>query len=592
MLAQRILLGVAQNYELKKSMRDVFPLMSVMAVANASPRCPHLARRVLSSSSSSSSSAENSKKSGEKKTQERTAKVLSSMHGDRDEVEEFIEQCPFGRMIKEQFLPEKTDIGAGEIRQNARDAGLKKTKVFKKIFDRDRDDRQKSCARFEDSNKRGDTGGVGDMLNYDDFFDAKLLELKGDGRYRQFANLERRCGQFPSALYRGQIDASREEMSARDVTVWCSNDYLGMGQSDVVIEAMHNALSTMGAGAGGTRNISGTNRCHVLLEQELASLHAKPSALLFGSCYVANATTLQTLAKLLPDVVYLSDAKNHASLIEGIRFSGAEKRVFRHNDVGHLEALLAELPASRPKVIVFESVYSMDGTVAPVERICELAERYGALTFLDEVHAVGLYGERGGGIAQRDGVEHRVDVVTGTLGKAYGVYGGYIAASVALVDAIRSLAPGFIFTTSLPPAVAAGALASVRHLKSSDVERRTQQSRAAALKRMLADAGLPVVDTPSHIVPLIIGDAALCKQMSDALLADADIYVQPINAPTVDVGTERFRFTPGPVHTMADMRHLVDSLVALWHRFKLPLSISEDLYREVPSRERVILQHN
>ncbi|MDP2439512.1 MAG: 5-aminolevulinate synthase [archaeon] len=401
-------------------------------------------------------------------------------------------------------------------------------------------------------------------------FENSIQRLKADGRYRQFANIERAQGRFPQATCHGFVDGRVHQQAAAAVTVWCSNDYLGMGQHPKVLEAMHQALEATGAGSGGTRNISGTNRFHVLLEQELAALHGKESALLFSSCYVANATTLQTLAKILPEVAFLSDAKNHASLIEGIRYSGADKLVFRHNDAAHLEQLLSALPLDRPKIVVFESVYSMDGTVAPIADIVALAERYNALTFLDEVHAVGLYGSEGGGIAQRDGISDRVDMISGTLGKAFGIFGGYISGSTHIVDLIRSLAPGFIFTTSLPPVLAAGALASVRHLRRSSLERSLQQKHAALLKARILEAGLPLLPTDTHIVPLIVGNAQLCKNMSDSLLADDAIYVQPINAPTVPVGTERFRFTPGPLHTPELIDHLVHCLSKQFDQFKIP----------------------
>jgi 5-aminolevulinate synthase len=399
-------------------------------------------------------------------------------------------------------------------------------------------------------------------MDYDKLFEDRIASLHSEGRYRVFADLKRRCGAYP------QADQTKDG-AIREVTVWCSNDYLGMSQSQIVRQAMHAAIDAVGAGSGGTRNISGTTHYHVELEAELADLHGKEAALLFTSAYTANDATLSTLVKLLPGVVIFSDEKNHASMIAGVRHGGGEKRIWRHNDPGHLEALLQEYPASAPKLIAFESVYSMDGHIAPVAQICELAERYGALTYLDEVHAVGMYGPRGGGIAERDGVMHRVDIINGTLAKGFGVMGGYIAASRACCDAIRSYAPGFIFTTSLAPAIAAGALASIRHLKVSQLERARHQERARTLKARLHARSLPVMDNPSHIVPVMIGDPVRCRALTDALMDHYGIYVQPINYPTVARGSERIRLTPTPLHTDEHIDWLVSALRALWARCPL-----------------------
>jgi 5-aminolevulinate synthase len=398
--------------------------------------------------------------------------------------------------------------------------------------------------------------------HYEGLLRAALGTLHREGRYRHFADIMRNRGRFPHAV-------ERRHGAARPVKVWCSNDYLGMGQHPEVIAAMHEAIDRAGAGSGGTRNISGTTHYHVALEAELADLHRKAAALLFTSGYVANDATLSTLARLLPGAVIFSDALNHASMIAGIRHGGGPKRIFRHNDVAHLDRLLGEYGPEIPKIVAFESVYSMDGDIAPIAEIAEVARRHGAMTYLDEVHAVGLYGPRGGGVAERDGVLDRIDVVEGTLAKGFGLMGGYIAGSAVLCDAIRSYAPGFIFTTSLAPVVCAGALASVRHLKSSPAERAAHQDNADALKRLLRAAGLPLVEGPSHIVPVMVGDPERCKALTDALVDRFAIYVQPINYPTVPRGTERIRLTPSPVHSDADIHELVEALKVLWDEMGL-----------------------
>ncbi|TLP64600.1 5-aminolevulinate synthase [Parasedimentitalea maritima] len=395
-------------------------------------------------------------------------------------------------------------------------------------------------------------------MDYTAKLDTAIDQLHAEGRYRTFIDIERRKGHFPHAVW------TQPDGSQKDITVWCGNDYLGMGQHPVVLEAMHEAIDATGAGSGGTRNISGTTVYHKRLESELADLHGKEAALLFTSAYIANDATLSTLPKLFPGLIIYSDALNHASMIEGVRRNGGSKRIFRHNDVKHLRELLMADDPSAPKLIAFESVYSMDGDFGPVEEIIELAEEFGALTYIDEVHAVGMYGPRGGGVAERDNLAHRIDIINGTLAKAFGVMGGYIAASAKMVDAIRSYAPGFIFTTSLAPAVAAGAAASVAHLKQAQELRDMQQQQAKILKLRLKGLGLPIIDQGSHIVPVIVGDPVHTQKLSDMLLSEYGIYVQPINFPTVPRGTERLRFTPSPVHGPKEIDALVNAMDALW----------------------------
>jgi 5-aminolevulinate synthase len=401
-------------------------------------------------------------------------------------------------------------------------------------------------------------------LDYESIFKSAIERLHSEGRYRVFIDILRTKGSYPNAHCFGGN-------GPKPVTVWCSNDYLGMGQHDAVIQAMETALREVGAGSGGTRNISGNTHYHIELEAELASLHGKEAALLFTSGYVSNEAALSTLGKLLPGCVIFSDELNHASMIAGIKNSGCEKRVFRHNDLEHLEQLLRDCDPDTPKLVAFESVYSMDADIAPIAAICDLADQYGALTYLDEVHAVGMYGDHGGGISEREGVAHRLTIIEGTLGKAFGVMGGYIAASKTIIDCIRSYAPGFIFTTSLSPVLVAGARASVKHLKASSAEREAQQVAAATLKKKFASAGLPVMPSMTHIVPLLVGCPAKAKRISDILLAEYGLYVQPINFPTVPRGTERLRFTPGPCHSAEMMDELTSALVEIWGRLELEL---------------------
>ncbi|WP_194096259.1 5-aminolevulinate synthase [Marivivens aquimaris] len=395
-------------------------------------------------------------------------------------------------------------------------------------------------------------------MNYEAQLDSAIGKLHEEGRYRTFIDIERQKGQFPHAVWR------KEDGSEQPITVWCGNDYLGMGQHPVVLAAMHEALDATGAGSGGTRNISGTTVYHKRLEAELADLHQKEAALLFTSAYIANDATLSTLPKLFPGLIIYSDELNHASMIEGIRRNGGAKRIFKHNDLADLRAKLEADDPAAPKLIAFESVYSMDGDFGPIKELCDLADEFGALTYLDEVHAVGMYGPRGGGVAERDGLLDRIDIINGTLGKAFGVHGGYIAASAKMCDAVRSYAPGFIFTTSIPPAVAAGAAASVAHLKQDQALRDLHQERAKVLKLRLKGLGLPIIDHGSHIIPVVVGDPVHTKKLSDMLLQEFGIYVQPINFPTVPRGTERLRFTPSPVHGPQEIDHLVGAMDNLW----------------------------
>jgi len=402
-------------------------------------------------------------------------------------------------------------------------------------------------------------------MNYEEFFSEQVDALQKEGRYRVFADLEREAGSFPSAK-------NYQAGGATDITVWCSNDYLAMGQNPVVIDAMHNALDKSGAGAGGTRNIAGTNHFHILLEQELADLHNKKAGLIFTSGYVANLTTLSTIGRMLPNCVIVSDEMNHNSMIAGIQHSRSEKKIFKHNDLQDLEAKLKEIGTNRPILIAFESVYSMDGDIAPIKQFLDLADKYKALTFIDEVHAVGLYGERGAGVAEREGLMDRIDIIQGTLAKGFGVVGGYIAGSEALCDFIRSYGDGFIFSTSLPPAVAAGALASVRYVKEHNELRVQHQERAATLKKRFIDSRIPVMPSITHIVPVLVGNPVLCKQASDELLFNHGIYVQPINYPTVPRGTERLRFTPTPLHNDQLMDKLISAMKEVWGQLGLKVA--------------------
>jgi 5-aminolevulinate synthase len=417
------------------------------------------------------------------------------------------------------------------------------------------------------------------MMNYQRFFEEAIDQLHAERRYRVFADLERIAGSFPRAIWRANGQA-------QEITVWCSNDYLGMGQHPSVIGAFQDTAGHMGSGAGGTRNISGTTHPLVELELELADLHSKEAALVFTSGFVSNEASISTIARLLPNCLILSDELNHASMIEGVRRSGAEKKIFRHNDVAHLESLLQSAGRERAKLIVFESVYSMDGDIAPIAEIADLAEKYNAMTYIDEVHAVGMYGPRGGGITEREGLADRIDIIEGTLAKAFGTLGGYITGKSTVIDAVRSYAPGFIFTTALPPAIAAAAATSIRHLKTSQVERDAQQRQAAHTKHVLAEAGLPVMPSETHIVPLLVGDPELCKMATDRLLGVHGIYIQPINYPTVPRGTERLRITPTPFHSDELIDTLKDALVETWNALGIPYRTSDQ--PSVAKSERII----
>nr|WP_321445704.1 5-aminolevulinate synthase [uncultured Cohaesibacter sp.] len=421
-------------------------------------------------------------------------------------------------------------------------------------------------------------------MKYLEFFENAVSSLKEEKRYRIFADLERQAGKFPRAIWRADNGLERE------ILVWCSNDYLGMGQHPTVIQAMTDTAEKMGSGSGGTRNISGNNRPLVELEMELADLHNKEAALVFTSGFVSNEASISTIAKLLPDCLILSDQLNHASMIAGVKSSGVQKQLWRHNDVEHLEELLAAAGKERAKLIVFESVYSMDGDVAPIEKIADLAEKYNAMTYIDEVHAVGMYGERGAGICEREGLMDRIDIIEGTLAKAFGTLGGYITANAAIIDAIRSYAPGFIFTTSMPPAIAAAARSSVRHLKTSQCEREGQQRQANHTKQVLSEAGLPVMQSETHIVPLFVGDPDLCKKASDMLLDQHGIYIQPINYPTVPRGTERLRITPSPFHDDGLINGLAAALLDVWDKLDLPYITPGSFYNLGAETEQEVFE--
>lgn len=429
-------------------------------------------------------------------------------------------------------------------------------------------------------------------MKHQHYFENAIDQLQAENRYRVFADLERVVGSFPKAIYRahdGAKDTGKD--TAKEVTIWCSNDYLGMGQHESVIQAMSHSASSIGTGAGGTRNISGTSHPIVALEEELADLHDKEAALVFTSGFVSNQATLSTLPKLLPNCLIISDEFNHASMIEGIRQSGCAKKIFRHNDLDHLEMILAAEDINRPKIIAFESVYSMDGDVAPIEQIADLADRYNAITYIDEVHAVGMYGDHGGGITEREGLAHRIDIIEGTLAKAFGVLGGYITGSKKVIDCVRSYAPGFIFTTALPPAIASAAIASIQHLKSSSFEREQHQSKVLQTKQALYDAELPLMPSETHIIPLWVGDADLCKKASDRLMQEHNIYIQPINYPTVPRGTERLRITPSPLHQEAHIDALTAALIETWSYLEIPFGLYDDPSKQSMNDQLQLIVH-
>eukprot|EP01132_Coremiostelium_polycephalum_P002546 gene2546-3150_t len=564
--------------------------------------CPYMLRSMSTTAASAAAAA-----SQQKLVQQQSSQVddqqQSSVHHPTsltpENAKDFFEKCPFAGVVEhgikqdqekglevltELMKPDSATTVASSLKNESSEILLSKMIELNE---------KKSIESFELMRQQ-------QKQQYNLNFEKVISNLKEEGRYRVFTTIQRQVGSFPYAKryenMKSSIEVSNnngsptllkveefeddedlmvvdqqqmEDEIPEEVAVWCSNDYLGMGQNPVVLDAMTDVIRSMGAGSGGTRNISGTTSEHVRLERELADLHYKENALVFGSCYVANVNTVTSIAAAMPDCMILSDAKNHASIIEGIRNSKLDKKIFRHNDIAHLEELLQQVDINRPKLIIFESVYSMDGTIAPIKEICDLADKYNAMTFIDEVHAVGLYGQRGAGVCERDNLMHRVDIVSGTLGKAFGVYGGYIAANNHIIDTIRSLSPGFIFTTSLPPSIAAGARASVNYLKKSEKERSQHKERTNKLKQLLKDAQLPVMDTPSHIVPLIVGDSSLCKQMSDYLLKKHRIYVQPINYPTVPKGSERFRLTPSPVHNDDSLVKLVEGMKDCWKVFNI-----------------------
>ncbi|KAF2077420.1 hypothetical protein CYY_001269 [Polysphondylium violaceum] len=553
--------------------------------------CPILHRSINTSSSSVASSVASSALKANQQPQQHPSTLTP------DNAKDFFQKCPFANVVEEGMKKDQEkglEVLSELMNPSNKNMIEQQQESLSEIMERNQQQQiQQQQQQQQQTNFKA---------SYQKSFEKVITNLKEEGRYRVFTTIQRQVGAFPYAkryetteqlnssasllsntinqkaeiVERFEIEIDEDEQitaanpqQVEEVAVWCSNDYLGMGQNAVVLNEMTSAIQKMGAGSGGTRNISGTTSEHVKLERELADLHNKDNALVFGSCYIANVSAVTSIAAAMPDCIVFSDAKNHASLIEGIRNSKLDKKVFKHNDIQHLEELLSKADPARPKLIIFESVYSMDGTIAPIAEICDLADKYNAITFIDEVHAVGLYGDRGAGVCERENLMDRVDIVSGTLGKAFGVFGGYIAANNQIVDTIRCLSPGFIFTTSIPPSIAAGARASVSYLKQSKKERQQHQERTHKLKQMLKDAHLPVLETPSHIVPLMVGDSVLCKKMSDYLLANHNIYVQPINYPTVPKGTERFRLTPSPVHNDDSMKRLVDGMIDCWKQFGL-----------------------